>query len=300
LGSKFMEKYGGKMASDNVKLNHITWKLMDERMAKEQEFEKNGGSERKDIAHYLIKSRDPETGKGYTTDELRAESGLIVVAGSDTTSTTIAAAFFYLARNPKVMTRLTKELTSTFADVEEIRTGQKLSSLPYLRAVMDETLRMASAAPGILPREVLAGGIEVDEHHIPPGTQVGSSIYCIHRNEEYYPDAFTFRPERWIVDPDAGVTEEDVAKAHSAFCAFSLGSRACIGKNLAYVELSITLARIVYQYEIREAEGEKIGEGKPHLGYGRRRKNEYQIVDAFVASRNGPMIEVKARASAAA
>ena len=133
-----MEKYGGKMASDNVKLNHITWKLMDERMAKEQEFEKNGGSERKDIAHYLIKSRDPETGKGYTTDELRAESGLIVVAGSDTTSTTIAAAFFYLARNPKVMTRLTKELTSTFADVEEIEAVKERMSFALPRELRNQ------------------------------------------------------------------------------------------------------------------------------------------------------------------
>ena len=300
MGTKFMEKYGGKMASDNVRFNKAVFKLMEDRIALEAESEKTGFASRKDFAHYLLKSRDPQTGKGFTGDELKAESGLIVVAGADTTSTTLAAAMFYLLRNPHVMAKLAAEVRSAFSDVEEIRTGQKLGSLPYLRAVIDESLRMSPPVPGVLAREVLPGGLEVEGQKIPAGTQVGTSAYAIHHNEAYFPDAFSFKPERWIADCDSGVTEADVELARSAFCAFSLGSRGCIGKSLAYTELSITIARLLFLFEIRETPGETLGAGRPELGFGRKRRNEYQIEDRFVAARNGPIVEFKTRASPAA
>ncbi|CZR50298.1 uncharacterized protein PAC_00170 [Phialocephala subalpina] len=148
---------------------------------------------------------------------------------------------------------------------------------------------------GILARQVLLGGIEIDGKLIPSGTQVGTSSYAIHHNEEYFPNAFTYSPECWIVDPETGVSEEDVEQAHSAFCAFSLGSKGCIGKGLAYAELTVTLARVLFLFYLREAEGELIGGGKPELGFGRKRKNEYQIQDRFVGARDGPIIEFKAR-----
>jgi len=290
-----MEKYGGKMGEDNVRFNNYVFKLMDERIAKEKADEQKDGDPRKDFTHYLIKSRDPQTGQGYIEDELRAESGLIVVAGADTTSTTLAACLFYLVRHPHVLAKLTAEVQNAFSDVEEIKTGSTLGSLPYLRAVIDEALPMSPPVPGHLAREVLPGGIDIGGHHIPAGTQVGTSSYAIHHNEDYFPDAFSFKPERWIPDPSAGITEADVTKAHAAFCAFSLGSRGCIGKSLAYVELSITIARLVYQFDMRQAEGETLGGGNQELGFGRRRKNEYQIFDRFVSDRRGPILEFKDR-----
>ena len=297
MGTKFMENYGGEMARDNVRFNEYAFQLMDERVAKEKADEEKGAEKRKDFAHYLIRSRDPETGKGYTQKELRAETGLIIVAGADTTSVTLAGIQFYLTRHPAILKKLPAEVRAAFTDVEEIRAGQMLSELKYLRAVIDESLRMSPPVPGVLPREVLPGGIVVEGEHIPAGTQVGVSAYAIHHNEEYYPDAFSFQPERWIVDENTGVTKESVDRAHDAFCAFSLGSRGCIGKSLAYTELTIAVARLLFLFEIREAEGETIGGGKPTLGYGRHRKNEYQIVDGFVSDRDGPVLEFKARAA---
>jgi cytochrome P450 len=300
LGTKFMEKYGGAMAAAVARLNDYCAQVMDDRIERENEDDKKGSANRKDLAHYLIKSRDPETGKSFTRTELQAEAVLLVVAGADTSSTTLAATIFYLLRYPHVMRRLAAEIRPAFSNVDDIRIGQTINSLPYLRAVIDETLRMSPPVPGHLPREILPGGLEIDGHYIPGGTQVGVSAYALHHNEDYYPDSFSYKPERWIADPETGVTEADVTKARDAFCAFSLGNRGCIGKSLAYVELSITIARLVWLYDIREAEGEKIGEGKNTLGFGRARKNEYQIGDRFVAQRDGPIIEVKRRAAAAA
>jgi len=298
LRTKLMEKYGGEIASGNIRLNNYCDSLMDERVAKEKE-SVNGDPKamRKDFTHYLLESRDPETGKGFSHAELQSEAALLVVAGADTTSITLSATIFYLVRYPRVLAKLATEIRTAFSDVEDIRVGQTLGSLVYLRAVIDETLRMSPPIPGILPREVLPGGIELDGKLIPCGTQVGISAYAMHHNEEYFPDSFSYSPERWIVNPDDGVSAEDVKRSHSGFCAFSLGSRGCIGKGLAYAELTVSLSRLLFLYDLREAEGEQVGGGKPELGFGRKRKNEYQIQDRFVGERDGPIIEFKARRS---
>jgi cytochrome P450 len=83
--------------------------------------------------------------------------------------------------------------------VEDIVTGPRLSSCIYLRAVIDETMRMSplGAAEGI--REVLLGGIDVKGHYIEVGLNVGTAIYALHHDEEIFHDPFLFRPERWIV-----------------------------------------------------------------------------------------------------
>lgn len=290
-----MKVIGGKIARENAVWTEYYHQRMRDRVAEESERQKEGKAARKDFVHYLLKSRDPVTGKGYTIEQLQAESGLLIVAGSDTSSTTLAALFFYLLHNPQCLQKVTAEIRSSFTDVEEIHIGPKLSSLVYLRACIDETLRISPPLPSHLPREVLAGGIDLDGHHIPAGFQVGTSCYALHHNEEYYPQAFTFKPERWIPDPVAGITAESVDVARSAFSAFSLGSRGCIGKGVAYMEMTIAMSRCLYLYDIRKAEGDRTGAGAPDLGFGRRRRDEFQIHDYFVANRDGPVVEFKKR-----
>jgi cytochrome P450 len=125
---------------------------------------------------------------------------------------------------------------------------------------------------------------------------VGVCTYTIHHNEEYFPSPFSFRPERWIVSSDTGVCEANVTTAQAPFCPFSLGVRGCIGKNLAYMEMLTALARLFWQYDVRGVEGDQTGEGTPDKEWGRRsRRDEYQIKDYFVAERDGPMVEFRAR-----
>ena len=252
-------------------------------------------TDRKDFFYYLLNARDPETGKGFTTPELWGESNLLIIAGSDTTSTALASAFFYLVHNPTTLDKLSKEITSTFSDLEEIHSSPTLNSCQYLRAVIDEAMRMSPPVGGILPREVLHGGLEVDGLFIPQGVVVGTPHYTIHHNPEYYPDPFTFNPERWIVDSSPTVTREAVDRAQSAFCPFSIGSRGCIGKGVAYVELMTSLARAVFMYEMRLAPGITVGEGNPALEWGRQRKNEFQLQDSFSSMKDGPYVEFRAR-----
>jgi len=256
-------------------------------------------TDRRDFFYYLLKARDPETGQGFTTPELWGESNLLIIAGSDTTSTAMAATIFYLVRNSNALKKVTEEIRSAFNGVEDIVQGATLGSCTYLRACIDEAMRMSPSVGGLLPREVLPGGIDIDGETIPVGTVVGAPHYAIHHNEAYYSQPFTYTPERWIrgaMNPLTGreTSEEEVVKAQSSFCPFSIGPRGCIGKGLAYVEMTMALARTLYLYDMRKAVGiVDPGEGRPDLEWGRHRAEELQLVDTFTSAKKGIMVEFR-------
>ncbi|KAI1771087.1 isotrichodermin C-15 hydroxylase [Hypoxylon cercidicola] len=277
-------------------------------------------TDRRDFFYHLLKAKDPETGMGFTTPELWGESNLLyvpiqvdnhyrdgwtdravsIIAGSDTTSTAMASTLFYLVRNQAALQKATEEVRMKFSNVEEICQGQALNSCTYLRACIDEAMRMSPSVGGILPREVLKGGITIDGELIPAGIVVGTPHYTVHHNPAYYPRPFSYFPERWIAGSrkssgyDGSVTtEDDVALAQSAFCPFSIGPRGCIGKGLAYIEMMTTIARMLYMYDLRKATGFDPAEGNPDLEWGRQRVDEFQLIDQFTSLKDGPMVEFR-------
>ena len=272
-------------------------KSVADRTKLEEKFQEEGSNDkhiRKDIFHYLFQSKDPDTGKpAYSFGELFAEAQLFIIAGSDTTALTLSALFFYLARNPHAYSRLTAEIRTKFQSVSDIRWGPNLISCDYLQGCLNETLRMSPPVASELPREVLAGGFTVDGFSYPKGTIIGVSSWSLNRNEQYFPDCNTFRPERWIVDEKEGFTAEQVMRAHSAFFPFSAGPYACMGKNLAWRELTVVTGRLLYRMDMRLPHGIDVGGGSPELGWGRADKNQFLLRDAYVSLRDGPFLQFK-------
>ncbi|KAL8981373.1 MAG: hypothetical protein Q9205_003823 [Flavoplaca limonia] len=270
------------------------------RIAMEEEGAAKGADSvdvRKDMFHYLFHAKDPLTGgPGYTRAELRVETSLLVIAGSDTTSTVIPAMFFYMTRNPRIYEKLTSEIRKTFHNVGEIHSGPQLSSCRYLRAFIDETMRLNPPVAGDLTREVLAGGIAVEDQYLPEGTVVGVSFYALHHNEATFPDAFHFQPERWIAAEQKEVSAPvNIAAVESGFTPFSMGPRGCPGKNLAYLEMSITMAKVLYLYDVKAMEGSDLGAGRPDQIWGRQNKEHYQTCDRFMSTRKGPIVNFRRR-----
>ncbi|KAI9876588.1 MAG: hypothetical protein M1830_006166 [Pleopsidium flavum] len=285
-------------------LTEILFRKLDQDMGKFKAYCKAQTDERikndadikvRDFYSYLLKARDPETGIGFSENELSSETGLLMVAGSDTTSVALAATVFYLLHNHHTLEKLNTEIRSTFDDVEAIRSGAQLNSCQYLRACIDEAMRCSPSVGGIMPREVLAGGINIDGHDFPEGVEIGTPHYALHHNEAYFPKPFDFKPSRWLAGSEEGVVTESVELARSAFCAFSSGPRGCMGRGMAYMEISIALARVVWLYDMQLAKGSKLGEGASSFPKGRRRKGEYQLVDAFASKADGPLVEFSAR-----
>jgi cytochrome P450 len=283
-----MDWFPNETARDALDFFKLSETKLAQRDIHDKEIEKSGEKVRKDIFQYILQSRDPHTGLGFNREELHADANLLIAAGSDGVAVTLAASVFYLLHNPETLKKLTHEIRTSFSAPEDIRLP-KLNSLPYLQAIYEETLRISPPVPSALPREVLSGGLDVDGLHIPAGIDVGVAAYSIHHNETYFPDPWAFHPERWLGGGEA------VALAKKAWCPYSLGSMNCIGKNVASLAYKLALARLLYVYDVRAADGKLVGGGSRELGPGRMKEGEYQMMDWFIGYPDGPMVQFRAR-----
>ncbi|KAK7705777.1 hypothetical protein SLS63_014071 [Diaporthe eres] len=231
---------------------------------------------------------------GLDTKDLWAEAILIVAAGGSTTATTITAALFYLSRNPEVYERLASEIRNHFSSAKDIKQGPQLSACSYLRAVIDESLRLSTGTISNWrvqdPSSVAAGEqLVVDGHVIPPGTEVAINAYSFMRNPDYYPDPFAFRPERWLAE-DGETLRGSSDIVRRAFVPFSIGSRSCAGQAMAYLELNLAIARTMWYFDFEKAPGEagKLGEvpGQPLV---------FKLEDSTIVGHHGPNLVFKPR-----
>ncbi len=213
--------------------------------------------------------------------------------GADTVATATTALFFYLSRNPAAYKRAANEVRSTFQTVNEIHMGPKLNSCKYLRACVDETMRMSPSVGSSLAREVQQGGAIVDSEYIPAGCDVGVPIYSIQHSAEYFSNPFSFSPERWILG-ERDTTQESLSLASSAYVPFSSGPRGCIGKGMALTEMMLTMATVLWRLDFKIAEGDSAG-GSPDAEWGRHRPDEFQLKDHVTAARNGPLLHFQER-----
>jgi benzoate 4-monooxygenase len=198
-------------------------------------------SDRPDLLSKLIVSKD-EQGNPMGKEELTAEAQTQLIAGSDTTSNSSCAITFYLAQNPRVQAKLQKELDEHLGtDDEAVPTWDQVKSLEYLDAVINEGLRIHSTSAMGLPRIVPEGGMTVLGRFFPAGTILSVPSFTIHRDPKVWgDDVETFRPERWF--------ECDQTLIQKTFNPFSLGPRACVGRNLAHMELLIIIATVARRY----------------------------------------------------
>lgn len=185
-------------------------------------------------------------------------------------------------------------MRAAFSSGSQIRQGQQLTSCKYLRAVIDEAMRISPPTPGVMWREKDPLSVEplvVDGHLIPPGTFVGVGTYSLMHNPEYFPEPFAFRPQRWL-EKDEETTEEKEARAtmRRAFIPFALGDRGCAGKAVAYLEMSLTIAKTMWYFDFEKAPGAAgdLGSGRKGAAKGRERQDEYQLYDRFMAEHVGP------------
>lgn len=259
-----------------------------------EETEKPAVKQREDFMYHLMEAKDSETGApAVTKSELRCELNMMIVAAYDTTASTLASIFWYVTGDEARCRKLTSTIRATFEKAEDIVYGPELLGCNYLRACIDEGMRMAPVAPSELPREVLPGGIRIGGEHYAEGTIVGVSHWSTAFDERIWGDASTFRPERWIVDEAAGVTEEDVAHAKAHHHPFMSGPGSCVGKHVAMMEMTILIARTLHRLDMRRAPGSTLGGGGPEMGWGARNPKQFQVEDAFIFNRTGPEVQLR-------
>ncbi|KAI9776748.1 MAG: hypothetical protein M1839_009392 [Geoglossum umbratile] len=195
-----------------------------------------------------------EKATNVSEDWLIAQANVLVIAGSDTTATALATITYFLTKHPQQVGRLQDEIRGAFSDSDQMA-DSTLQSLPYLTAVIEEGLRMFPPTAFGLPR--ISPGATVDGHFVPPGVTVSTSSWTTTRREQYWRSPRTFIPERWL--PPTHPLHDDRFKDDNNGAAkpFSLGPRGCLGINLAYMEMRLTLARLVWTFDMRANAGTK-------------------------------------------
>ncbi|KAI1774678.1 cytochrome P450 [Hypoxylon cercidicola] len=247
---------------------------------------------RRDLFSFVADAVNAKDDDGLRLGDLWYEAFFFIIAGGDTTATALSATLFYLSRNPECYSKLATEVRTAFQKGTEI-SGKGLSSCQYLRACIDESLRMSPPTPGTLwrhlaPEEEGCGPFVVDGHIIPNGTKVGVNIYSLHHNEEYFSNPFKYDPGRWLITGDSDEKAAQRKAIHDAFAAFSVGPRGCAGKPTAYLELSLSLAKTLWYYDFETAPG-KLGQ----VGVGQ--EGEFHLYDIFTSTHDGPYLVFKPR-----
>ncbi|GAA98292.1 uncharacterized protein L969DRAFT_46843 [Mixia osmundae IAM 14324] len=207
---------------------------------------REGAGERKDLLARLQQGKD-EQGHPMGKDELTAEALTQLIAGSDTTSNSSCAIVFFIARHSQVKRRLQQELDTELAGKasdDGVLTFDEVKRLPYLAACIDEGLRRHSTSSIGLPR-IMPDHVVFKDVPIRAGTVLSVPSYTIHHDETYWSEPFTYNPDRWL-DSSADVKQS----REKAFNPFSTGPRACIGLNVARLELLVFIASLFFRYEI--------------------------------------------------
>lgn len=178
------------------------------------------------------------------TKRLVDESMTIVVAGSETTASTLSAIMYHMLADLELLKRLKKELENAMPDANQVPDASKLDALPFLNAVIQESIRLHPGATHrqdrVAPDEdLICRGPDGKPFVIPAGTCIGMTAQIINRHPGIYDRSDEFLPDRYINDP----------KLLKFQMSFSRGTRQCLGMNLAYQELQTFTAGIFRRYD---------------------------------------------------
>ncbi|KAK7024693.1 cytochrome P450 [Favolaschia claudopus] len=221
-------------------------------------------SDRDDDSHDVMSSwvknmKAEEESMRFTEDELVAHASMIIHAGTDTTSSALNRMIHVLALNPEVQDKLREEIIQ----MKELMGYDELVGLPYLDAVVRETLRLyppvtgmtrTSTHPHTLPLSQPTIGVDgrpMDAILIPRGTEIYISIVGVNRNEAVWgPDAREFRPERWRSNGQAeGANDVRTAGVYGNMMTFAGGGRGCIGFKFVPLQLKVVISVLLRRYK---------------------------------------------------
>lgn len=185
-------------------------------------------------------------------EEIVSNSTVLIVAESETLTTALAGTVHYLLEHPEKLEKLMKEIRDAFTDEIQI-SGQSTKQLSYLTAVLQEGMKLCPPIPDNLHREVPAGGAKTCGQWLPAGTTVGVPSYSMFRYSLNFEEPKEFIPEKWLEGEEFEGDEKD------AFHPFGIGPSGCLGQQLAWVEMRIILARLLWNFDMSVPEAKSLG-----------------------------------------
>ena len=196
-----------------------------------------GASAPPDLLDLLLAGQDPETGRRMTTAELRDNLLTFIVAGHETTALTLSWALYLAAFDPARQARARTEAQARLGP--RAATVDDLPHLPFIRAMVEETLRLYPPA-AFLSRTAQTPD-RLCGREVRPGDTVILPIYALHRHHKLWPDPDAFRPERFLENEPGTYT----------WIPFGGGRRRCLGASFATLEMDIVLRAVLARMEVR-------------------------------------------------
>ncbi|KAJ5762285.1 uncharacterized protein N7511_005667 [Penicillium nucicola] len=225
----------GRMQTSADNWENIMWRRGSERLRRYE-----AGEKLDDFFQALMEDKNGSP-NNLEWGEVVAECNIMMNAGSVTTAIAITNVLYQLLRNPDTLAKLREELDAILDEDEIVADYDKIKHLPYLRACLDESLRIFPPTSHGLPRATPPEGTNILGEWVAGDTSVSMSALVAHRDEGVFPNADQYIPERWL--------GEEGKALQPYLVAFSAGARSCIGRNISYLEQTKAIASIVHRYD---------------------------------------------------
>ncbi len=212
-------------------------------MAQRRAAGKNEGAPPRDLFDLMVAARDPETGNAFTDEQLGDQVATMILAGHETTATTLFWSLYLLALDPASQDQLAAEVQSV-----TVNGALDLERLKFTRAVVDETMRLYP--PVFLIARAAAGPDTVAGRPVKTKDVILIAPWLLHRHEKLWRDPNAFIPSRFM----PGAPPPD----RFAYLPFGVGARVCIGAHFALMEATLALAKIIRAFRIELLDQEPV------------------------------------------
>ncbi|KAI1357426.1 benzoate 4-monooxygenase cytochrome P450 [Xylaria arbuscula] len=265
----------------------------------EQAIRNNSGKDRGIFSPVIQSGEGLLDNPGHNYSQMIGEGAFSTFSSADGYGMMLSGFLHYLGHYPHVYQKLATVLRSKYQPDEDIAWSPKLESIAYLRAVIDEVMRLLPPACGVHWRECERSGVTIGDTqvHLPVGSDVGMSLFSLFRDERIFRDPVVFWPERWI---PGTLPKGEYNMARQMFTPFLIGPRNCAGGHVAIMIASIAYAYVLVNYDIQLAPDQRqpsiklepLDRGQPGVDAELRFESHYSIAGWS----SGPFIQFKKRA----
>ncbi|CAK40052.1 hypothetical protein CBS115989_2208 [Aspergillus niger] len=200
--------------------------------------------------------RNSGTKDGLTHEELVANANILIIAGSETTATILCGVTYWLLKSPDALAKVTTEVRSIMKSETDISVSSVAAKLPYMQACIDEAFRMYPPVPTGLTRMTIEPTL-ISGYEIPPGTKVFVHPIAAYHSPRNFHAPERYLPERWLPEAKTDPASPFFSDNREVLQPFSIGPRNCIGRNLAFAEMRVIIARLLWNFDIEICEESK-------------------------------------------
>ncbi|KAJ4407474.1 hypothetical protein N0V82_009915 [Gnomoniopsis sp. IMI 355080] len=244
------------------------------RQATLQRIESVGSTQHPDFFDYILPPGDPIRTANRELVHLGSLGLQMMFANWGPMADWFYGTLVYLLEEPVAYKHLVEEIRGEFDSYDSI-TSTTVLSMPYLHACLEETLRLLPTNLTGLPR--YSPGATVDGYYVPKNTHVQTSIFTLARNPKYFHQSLEYRPQRWLPSEHPLYDVAFAKDALKSLPVFSLGPRACLGREVAWMEGKLFMAKVLWRFDVLKVPGQKVDLEEKLLHYGFFEKPELKV-----------------------